>query len=116
MVDLLSLFAIGVTAFAATNTDDIFVLMMFFSSLSFPIRQVVLGQYVGIGLLSAISVLGSLISLVVPTYVIGLMGLVPIAIGIKNLIEIRKKNNSPSRQAIQDKKIDHIFHFYRLLL
>ena len=78
MVDILSLFAIGVSAFAATNIDDIFVLMMFFSSLSFPVRQVVLGQYVGIGLLIAIGVLGSLISLVVPTYVIGLMGIVPI--------------------------------------
>jgi cadmium resistance protein CadD (predicted permease) len=104
MVDLLSLFAIGVTTFAATNIDDIFVLMMFISSLSFPIRQVVLGQYVGIGLLIAISVLGSLISLVVPTYVIGLMGVVPIAIGIKNLIEIRKKDNSLSRHVIQDKR------------
>lgn len=104
MVDLLSLFAIGVTTFAATNIDDIFVLMMFISSLRFPIRQVVLGQYVGIGLLIAISVLGSLISLVVPTYVIGLMGVVPIAIGIKNLIEIRKKDNSLSRHVIQDKR------------
>ena len=104
MVDLLSLIPIGVSAFAATNIDDIFVLMMFFSSLSFPVRHVVLGQYVGIGLLIAISVLGSLISLVVPTYVIGLMGIVPIAIGIKNLIEIRKKDNSLSRQVIQDKR------------
>jgi cadmium resistance protein CadD (predicted permease) len=104
MVDILSPFAIGVSAFAATNIDDIFVLMMFFSSLSFPVRHVVLGQYVGIGLLIAISVLGSLISLVVPTYVIGLMGIVPIAIGIKNLIEIRKKDNSLARQVIQDKR------------
>jgi cadmium resistance protein CadD (predicted permease) len=111
MVDILSLFAIGVSAFAATNIDDIFVLMMFFSSLSFPVRHVVLGQYVGIGLLIAIGVLGSLISLVVPTYVIGLMGIVPIAIGIKNLIEIRKKDNSFSRQVIQDKRDRSCFSF-----
>ena len=104
MVDILSLFALGVSAFAATNIDDIFVLMMFFSSLSFPVRHVVLGQYVGIGLLIAISVLGSLISLVVPTYVIGLMGIVPIAIGIKNLIEIRKIDNTLSRHVIQDRR------------
>jgi cadmium resistance protein CadD (predicted permease) len=93
MIDILGLVAIGVIAFVATNIDDIFVLMMFFSSLTFPVRQVVLGQYIGIGLLIAISVLGSLIALVVPTYIIGLMGIIPIAIGIKNLIEIRKKNN-----------------------
>ena len=78
--------------------------MMFFSSLTFPVRQVVLGQFIGIGLLIAISALGSLISLVVPTYIIGLMGIIPIIIGIKNLVEIRKKNKSPSRQAVQNKK------------
>jgi cadmium resistance protein CadD (predicted permease) len=104
MIDVFGLVAIAVAAFAATNIDDIFVLMMFFSSLTFPVRQVVLGQYLGIGLLVAISVLGSLIALVVPTYIIGLLGIIPIAIGIKNLVEIGKKDKSPSRQVVQDKK------------
>jgi cadmium resistance protein CadD (predicted permease) len=104
MIDILGLLTIGVAAFVATNIDDIFVLMMFFSSLTFPVRQVVLGQFIGIGLLIAISALGSLISLVVPTYIIGLMGIIPIIIGIKNLVEIRKKDKSPSRQAVQNKK------------
>jgi cadmium resistance protein CadD (predicted permease) len=104
MVDSLGLVAIGVGAFAATNIDDIFVLMLFFSSLSFPVRQVVVGQYLGIGSLIAISVVGSLISLVVPTYIIGLMGTAPIAIGIKNLFEIKRKDNSASRNLIEDKK------------
>jgi cadmium resistance protein CadD (predicted permease) len=57
MIDIVSLMAIGVSAFATTNIDDIFVLMMFFSSLTFPVRQVILGQYIGIGLLVAISAL-----------------------------------------------------------
>ena len=94
--------AIGVAAFVATNIDDIFVLMIFFSSLAYSIRQIVLGQYIGIGLLIAISGIGSLIAFVVPTYVIGLMGIVPIAIGIKHLVEVRRKDN-PSRQVVQDK-------------
>ena len=66
MTDIPGLIAIGVAAFAATNIDDIFVLMMFFSSsssMTFPVKQVVLGQYIGIGLLVAISALGSFISL-----------------------------------------------------
>jgi cadmium resistance protein CadD (predicted permease) len=103
MIDILGLIAIGIAAFAATNIDDIFVLMMFFSSLTIPVRHVILGQYIGIGLLIAIGAIGSLLTLVVPTY-IGLMGILPIAIGVKNLIEIRKKNNSPSRQIAQDEK------------
>ena len=102
MVDIIGLVAIGVAAFVATNIDDIFVLMIFFSSLAYPVRQIVLGQYIGIGLLIAISGIGSLIAFVVPTYVIGLMGIVPIAIGIKHLVEVRRKDN-PSRQVVQDK-------------
>jgi cadmium resistance protein CadD (predicted permease) len=104
MIDILGLVVIGIAAFAATNIDDIFVLITFFSSLTFPVRQVILGQYLGIGLLVAISVLGSFIALVVPTYIIGLLGIVPVAIGIKNLLELSNKYKSPSRQVVQDKK------------
>ncbi len=104
MIDIVGLVAIGIAAFAATNIDDIFVLMIFFSSLGFPIRNIILGQYLGIGLLIAISIVGSLISLVVPTHVIGLMGIVPIIIGIKNLIEIRRKNNSSAGQLVKNKR------------
>ena len=111
MIDIFGLVAIGVVAFVATNIDDIFVLMMFFSSLTFPVRQVVLGQYVGIGLLIAISALGSLIALVVPTYIIGLLGMIPIAIGIKNLVETRRKDKSRSRQVVQDKNIKSSLSF-----
>jgi cadmium resistance protein CadD (predicted permease) len=101
LTDLVSILAIGVSAFVATNIDDIFVLMMFFSSsysssITFPVRQIVLGQYVGIGLLIAISALGSLISLVVPPYVIGLLGIVPIAIGSKRLVQIIIKGDKVS--------------------
>jgi cadmium resistance protein CadD (predicted permease) len=41
----------------------------------------------------AISALGSLIALVVPSFIIGLMGLAPIAIGIKKLLELRAQDD-----------------------
>ena len=47
------------------------------SSLIFTTKQVVLGQYAGMGLLIAISALGSFLPLIIPTYIIGLLGLVP---------------------------------------
>ena len=103
MVDIVSLIAIGVSAFAATNIDDIFLLMIFISSLTYPIRHIILGQYLGIGSLIGISIVGSLITLVVPTYVVGLMGIAPIAIGVKHLIEKRIKGNT-SRHVVEDKK------------
>jgi cadmium resistance protein CadD (predicted permease) len=93
---------VGISAFVATNIDNIFLLMMFFSSsysssMTFPLRQIVLGQYLGISLLIAISALGSLNALVVPPYFIGLLGIVPIAIGSKRLLQtIMKKDNVSS--------------------
>jgi cadmium resistance protein CadD (predicted permease) len=110
MTDIPVLIAIGVAAFAATNIDDIFVLIMFFSSsVTFPTKQVVLGQYIGIGLLVAISALGSFISLAVPTYIIALLGIVPIVIGVKKLVVFRKKNESNSKRAVQNKKNNLVF-------
>lgn len=105
----MSLIGIGVSAFVATNIDDIFVLMLFFSSsysasMTFPARQIVLGQYMGIGLLIAISTLGSLIALVVPPYIIGLLGIVPIAIGARRLVQIIKKEVKVSAHMVQAPK------------
>jgi cadmium resistance protein CadD (predicted permease) len=66
--EFISLIGIGAAAFVATNIDDLFILMAFFATnrSRFPISQVVLGQYVGMGSLIAVSLLGSLIALVVP--------------------------------------------------
>jgi cadmium resistance protein CadD (predicted permease) len=66
--------------------------MLFFSSPSYHKWQVVVGQYIGIGALVAVSALGSLLSLLVPEYVIGLLGIVPITIGVIRLLHLR--NNS----------------------
>lgn len=77
----------------ATNIDDIFVLMLFFSNSKFHKVQVVIGQYLGIGLLIVIGALGSLLALVIPQQIIGLLGLVPISIGIIRLIQLRKQSS-----------------------
>jgi len=94
MIDFFALVGIGVSVFVATNIDDIFVLMLFFSSSKFQKVQVILGQYLGIGLLIVISALGSLLALFIPQQIIGLLGLVPISIGIIRLIQLRKHESS----------------------
>jgi cadmium resistance protein CadD (predicted permease) len=93
MSDFFALVGIGVSAFIATNIDDIFVLMLFFSSPKFHKAQVVIGQYLGIGLLNVIGALGSLLALVIPQQIIGLLGLVPISIGTLRLIQLRKQSS-----------------------
>jgi cadmium resistance protein CadD (predicted permease) len=99
---------VAIVAFAATDIDDLFLLMIFYSSQSFPASQVTLGQFIGIGALVAISVLGSLITLVIPIYVIGLLGLVPIAIGIKNLIDFRNSDRIPFMQTVPKKNNSYL--------
>ncbi|MGZ5489173.1 MAG: hypothetical protein ACXW2E_02430 [Nitrososphaeraceae archaeon] len=56
MVDFGYLIVLGISAFVSTNIDDIFLLIMFFSNyLKFLPYQVVIGQYIGIGLIIAIT-------------------------------------------------------------
>ena len=74
MIDFFALVGVGISAFAATNIDDTFILIMLFCTFSFQARYVFIGQFLGIGILVIISTLGSVIALVVPLFVIGFMG------------------------------------------
>ena len=84
------LIALGIAAFVSTNIDDIFLLIMFFSNARFSLAQVVIGQYAGMALLVVVSLLAALATFTISNQFIGLMGLLPIAIGIKQLLELRK--------------------------
>jgi cadmium resistance protein CadD (predicted permease) len=107
-----SLFGIGITAFIASNIDDTFILMLLFSSFRFQTRHIVIGQFIGIGVLIIISALGALIALVLPPFFIALMGLIPIAIGIKRLLEFYEKTQSNNNnKTIQDKKCQSLIPF-----
>jgi cadmium resistance protein CadD (predicted permease) len=94
MGDFFDVLGIGVTAFVATNIDDLLILIAFFANSHFPLSQIVLGQYAGMGALLAIGIVGSLIALIVPNNLIGLIGIFPIAIGIKELLELPKNGNN----------------------
>jgi cadmium resistance protein CadD (predicted permease) len=105
MLDFFTLFGIGIAAFIASNIDDTFILILLFSSLRFQTRHIFIGQFLGIAVLIMISALGSLIAVVLPTFLIALMGLIPIAIGIKRLVELQERNQITGKNKIlQDNK------------
>jgi len=81
-------FSAGITAFVATNIDDIIILLLFFAQVdaNFRRRHIVIGQYLGFTLLILASLPGFFGGLVVPREWIGLLGLLPIAIGLKQLL------------------------------
>lgn len=85
---MLSVAGLAIVLFASTNIDDIFVLLGFFANPKFETRQIVIGQYLGFAALVAVSLLASLVSLVLSPAYVGLLGLLPIFIGGKKLLEL----------------------------
>jgi cadmium resistance transport/sequestration family protein len=87
----LTTFLASVIAFVTTNIDDIFVLIFLFSNPRLKRRNVVIGQFLGISSLIGISFIASFIGLVIDLKYVGLLGLVPIYIGLKSLSALRKQ-------------------------
>ena len=74
MVDFVSLFAIGITAFIASNIDDIFILILLFATPGLLARHIIVGQFTGIVLLVIIASFAALLALAVPAFILGFMG------------------------------------------
>ena len=78
----------SIIAFASTNIDDIFILMLFFANKEYKRKDVILGQYLGIIALIVISFIGSLIGLIIDQKYVGLLGLMPIYFGVRSIIKL----------------------------
>lgn len=96
----------GIVSYVATNIDDIVILTLFFAQVNatFRPKHIVVGQYLGYGALVAACLPGFFGGLIVPRAWIGLLGLLPIAIGIHQLVNqseegqvqtVSNESNSP---------------------
>jgi len=100
-----SVLPIAVTAagaFTVTNVDDLVVLTALFatSGRGGPRhRDIAVGQYAGIALLLLASVVAAVALLAVPDRWIGLLGLLPIVLGIRGLVEAREGGADEARVA-----------------
>jgi cadmium resistance protein CadD (predicted permease) len=90
MADFIGLIGIGITAFIASNIDDTFILIILFMTPGLSARNVTVGQFLGIIILVAVSSLAVLLSLAIPPFAIGFLGIIPIVIGVKRLLEYRE--------------------------
>ena len=97
----------GIVAFAATNIDDIIILLLFFSQVDTKLgrQHIVVGQYLGFTAIIIASLPGFFGGLIVPREWIGLLGLLPIAIGIKQLMS-REKDTRQVQTVNTDFKSD----------
>jgi cadmium resistance protein CadD (predicted permease) len=89
VIDLFGTAAGAAVVFAATDIDDIVILTLFFVAARTTGRprtwQIVTGQYLGIGALAVASAVVAAGLLVVPDPWTGLLGLLPIALGVRAL-------------------------------
>ena len=88
---MISVIISAVISFISTNIDDILVLMILFSKADSKEKRkhIFIGQYIGIGILVLISVLGALGLSIVPEKYVGFLGIVPIFIGINEFYEYK---------------------------
>lgn len=80
------------SSFAATNIDDMFVLVTFFaetaSSKTVTPLRIVLGQYLGFTVIMLVSMIGYAVAVALPSEPIGFLGLLPMLLGIWKLLEL----------------------------
>ena len=92
---------IGLAAalFVATDIDDLVMLTALFALAPHRRRQIVCGQYLGIAALVAFSAAATLGLLALPGRWIRWIGLVPLVLGIKALVEVlrRSPDDEPDR-------------------
>lgn len=106
---LLTTILTGLTSFIATNIDDIIILMLFFSRVDrFKPRQIILGQYLGFTVLILLSLPGLLGGLFIPKIWIGLLGLIPIYIGVKELFSRDSDENEEIQLISTDTSLSKI--------
>jgi len=101
----------GISAFAATNIDDIIILMFFFSQVNakFRIRDIIIGQYLGFTTLILLSLPGFFGGMIIPKTWIGLLGFVPIAIGLQQLFN--SDDDESEIQTVSDQINQHAIRF-----
>jgi cadmium resistance protein CadD (predicted permease) len=79
----------SVATFAVTNIDDVVLLTLFFAR-RVPTKTVLAGQYLGFSGIVALSLAGSWAAVSIPSAWFRWLGVLPLAVGIKQLLRIQK--------------------------
>ena len=92
VLDLIATVLTAAAAFAATNIDDLIVLSVLFARRDerFHGRQIVCGQFLGFSVLVAASLAVSAGLIALPDELVGVLGLIPLALGVRGLGRARR--------------------------
>ncbi|MEH1999502.1 MAG: cadmium resistance transporter [Nostoc sp.] len=114
MNELVTAITTGAIAFIATNIDDIVILLLFFSQInaSFRPRHIVAGQFLGFTVLLIFSLPGLFGGLVLSKSWIGLLGLLPMSIGISSLVNREEDSSKEVLAATEEAEASTITSFF----
>jgi len=88
---LFELLLLAVLLFVSTNVDDLFVLLAFLSDARIGTKSVIVGQFLGITTLYAVSVGCVLAAHTLPAKYVGLLGFAPILFGANRLLRLARR-------------------------
>src|SRR5574344_101875 len=90
-----------IIAFISTNIDDIAVLMILYARADSrkTKAEITVGQFIGIAVITAVSALAAAGFRLLPARYTGLLGLVPVALGVKEIIEYRRANAARAKHS-----------------
>lgn len=105
---LFTTISLGIIVFIATNIDDLFLSIIFFSDPNYSSKNIIIGKYLGIIILLGISSLSYFVALIIPIKFIGFLGILPIIIGIKKIFNQKSQKEEPdelSTHPLKEKEI-----------
>ena len=113
MSELVTEITTGAIAFIATNIDDIVILLLFFSQINanFRPQHIVTGQFLGFTVLLILSLSGLFGGLVLSKSWIGLLGLLPMSIGISSLVNQEEDSSKEVVAATEEAEASTITSF-----
>ena len=92
---------VGIALFASTNVDDIFLVAAFFADPHLRLRSIVVGQFLGIGGLTAASAAAAAAALLIPEGWTALLGIAPLLLGVRELWRRRASEMGDGRDRMQ---------------
>lgn len=94
----------SVVAYISTNIDDIFVIMILLAQAAKGAKgKLVAGHFLGVGAITVISMLGAFGLQNLPLQYVGILGLMPIGLGIKAWLDHKKgadDDDAPDTQSV----------------
>ena len=91
----LTVLAASVGTFAVTNVDDVCLLTLYFAR-RVPARRIIAGQYLGFSAIILLSLIGVLAALAIPQGWSRVLGVLPLALGVRELYRSKFRRSSTS--------------------